>query len=312
MNAGFVIYYAVGIAASLIAAVLVFELALRRGWKVPRWLLVALIVFVPIFLFTAQLLKYASLHMYADFSHWLQLLHSIAATGKPYVLSHEFIMPGTLNYFSVHFVPLIYLFAIPFTLFPFPQTLIVMNVVLMSSAAIPLYLLARHRIGDRHFALFMAALLLWYPTFQYATLYEFEMLRFSIPMLLWMLYAWERQRMGWYYACMVLATLVREEVGLTVGMFGVYVFLFEHRRAHGAATGVIGFGAFLLITQALMPMLRIGEYVHVAAAGSFAQFGQTPLGIIQGALAHPLFVLREVLDPVKLASLGMLFVPVLL
>src|SRR3989338_1717378 len=117
MNASFVIYYAVGIAATFVAAIFAYTIALRHGWSVPRWLLIMSVVFVPVFLLVTQLLKYASLHMYADVSHWLQLLHSIVTTGKPYVLTHEFIMPGTHNYLSAHFVPLIYLFAIPFKLF---------------------------------------------------------------------------------------------------------------------------------------------------------------------------------------------------
>lgn len=311
MSAGLAMYYGVGIAATGIAAVLAFIVALRRGWSVPRGVLIGMVIVVPPILLTQQLLKHASLHMYADFSHWLQLLHAIATTGKPFVFSHELLAPGTLNYLSVHFVPLIYLFALPFKLFPYPQALIVLNVAIMSSAAILLYLIARHRTGDQRFALFTAALLLWYPTFQYTTLYEFEMLRFSIPVLFWMLYAWERQRIGWYYVLVILATLVREEVGLTVGMFGAYLFLCERRRLHGSATCMIGFGSFLLITQWVMPLLRVGEFTHIAAAGSFAQFGSTPVSIAFGILEHPVTALWEIMRPIKLANVGMLAIPLL-
>lgn len=211
----------------------------------------------------------------------------------------------------MHFVPLIYFFAIPFKLFPYPQTLIVLNVFVMSSAAIPLYLIAKHRMGDQRFALLAAALFLWYPTFQYTTLYEFEVLRFSIPILLWMLYAWERQRIGWYYAFVILATLVRDEVGLTVGMFGVYLFLFERRRSHGITTMFIGFVAFAVITGVVMPALRHGMIMHFASGTGFGQFGQTPIAIATGILQHPLRALAEVFEMAKLANLAMLFLPFL-
>ena len=158
----------------------------------------------------------------------------------------------------------------------------------------------------------MAALLLWYPTFQYTALYEFEMLRFSIPILFWMLYAWERQRIVWYYVLVILATLVREEVGLTVGMFGVYLLLFERRRAHGLVTGLFGFGAFAVITQVVMPAFEgTGNFTHVAA-GSFGQFGIAPFEIATNIVLHPIRAATTILHPVKLANLGMLFTPLLL
>lgn len=312
MGTELVMYYTAGIAVMFIAAMLAFVGALRRGWRIPKWVLVSMIVSVPAFILIAQLSKYASLHLYADFSHWLDILQNVGTTGQPLSLNAEFNIPGKRHYFSAHFVPLIYLFAIPFTLFPSPKTLIVLNVAIMSSAAIPLYLLARHRTGDRRFALLVAALLLWYPTFQYTTLYEFEMLRFSIPMLFWMLYAWERQRIGWYYAFVILATLVREEVGLTVGMFGVYLFLFHKRRAHGAATALLGFVAFVVITQFVMPTFEgTGHFTHVAA-GSFGQFGIAPFDIATNIVLHPIRAAATILHHVKFANLWMLFTPLLL
>ncbi|MBI4142351.1 DUF2079 domain-containing protein [Candidatus Uhrbacteria bacterium] len=311
MTTALVMYYFVGTAATFVAAAFSLAIALRRGWNIPRRLLIGAIAVVPFLLLVQQLLKYASLHMYADFSHWLQLLQGIVTTGKPYVLSHELVASGTLNYLSVHFVSLIYVFAIPLQLFPYPQTLIVLNAVAMCSAAIPLYLLARQRTGDRRFALLIAALLLWYPTFQYTTLYEFEMLRFSIPILLWMLYAWERQRIPWYYALVILATLVREEAGLTVGMFGVYVLLFERRRVHGIVTTLLGFVAFGVITQFVMPALRgPGAEAHIAQ-GFFNTFGATPVAVIFGLLQHPFRALAFAVNPIKIANLGMLFLPLL-
>jgi uncharacterized membrane protein len=258
MSAGLVLFYIVGIAATFVTAVFVYFLAFRRVWMVPRWLLVSAIAVVPPLLFTQQAFKYASLHMYADVSYLLQFLLNIATTGAPVTLTHEFVIPGTLNFLSAHFAPLAYVIAIPFAFLPYPQTLLAFNVFVMCSAAIPLYKIAQHRTGDRRFALLTAALFLWYPTFQYTTLYEFDMLRLSVPVLFWMLYTWERQWIRWYHALVFLAVLVREEVGLTVAMFGAYLILFERRRWHGAATLLIGFGAFVVITQAIIPMLRSG------------------------------------------------------
>ncbi|MDO8463073.1 MAG: DUF2079 domain-containing protein [bacterium] len=309
ISAALIAQYGVGIAVSALAAACAFAFAVRSGRTVSRGFLVGAIAVVPVFLVIAQLLKYASLHMYVDLAHWLRLFRSIVETGVPTVMNQAFIVSGTAHYFSVHFVPLVYALAVPFALVPRAEMLLVVNVLLMASAAVPLALLAKHRTGDGRFALLIAALFLWYPTFQYTTLYEFEMLRLSIPALCWMLYAWERRRMTLVYLFAVLAVLVREEVGLTVGMFGVLLLVQRHYR-HGIVLALGGFGAFGIITSVLMPMFRSGSYEHVAL-GAFGALGRTPLAVLIGMVTHPLRAMAIALHPEKLANLVMYGVPLL-
>ena len=259
----------------------------------------------------AQTMKYYSLHFYVDFSHWTQILHNIVTNGKPTNLSQELLVPGTLNYFSVHFTPPLYVLAVPFKLWPYSETLIIMNYLLMVSSIIPLYKLALTCHKGKRFGLFMVALLLWYPTFQYIVLYEFEMLRFSIPIILWMLYFWEKKNTVLYFLFVLLAVLVREEVGLTIMMFGVYVVLFEKRRLIGGTTIFIGLVAFTVITRIVMPLLRTeANYEHIAAF-CFSAFGNTPVEVIKTVISHPRQVFSAILQPIKAANVFMLFLPLL-
>jgi uncharacterized membrane protein len=258
----------------------------------------------------AQYLKYLSLHFYVDFSHWMQALHNIVATGKPYCLNQDLIVLGTLNYLSVHFVPLLYVIAIPFKLWPYGETIIITNFLLMISSAIPLYKLSLHLSKDRLFALFMVVMLLWYPTFQYITLYEFEMLRFSIPIILWMLYFWEKRKIVPYFLCVLLAVLAREEVGLTIMMFGLYLLVKRQLRV-GLATAIIGLGSFVVITEIVMPALRTANTTEHVAMTAFRDFGDTFGKVVWNAVSHPALTLTKILTPIKLANLFMLFLPLL-
>lgn len=262
-------------------------------------------------MFLAQLLKYRSLHFYIDFSHWAQLLSSIATTGKPWCLNQELLIPGTMNYLSVHFVPLIYVLAIPFKIWPYGETIIIFNFLLMMSAVIPMYKLALTCQGDKRVALFVAVLLLLYPTFQYLVLYEFGMLRFSIPIILWMLCFWQKKKMLGYYLFVLLAVLVREEVGLTIMMFGIYLILIEKQHRTGLITGLIGVGAFAVITQMVMPALRGGGgYQHIAVS-LFSAFGNSFSEIIINMINNPVLVLKVVFQPIKLANIFVYFLPLL-
>lgn len=308
-NDSLTILYGVGVIATLLISGTIYFFCRQRQWGISKTLLRILIVATG-YLFFAQYLKYQSLHFYVDFSHWMQLLNTIIHTGLPHALNQEFIVSGTLNYFSAHFVPFIYIFAIPFKLISRPETVIVLNVALMLSSAIPLYKLALYLRNDRRFALLISVLLLWYPTFQYITLYEFEMLRFSIPILLWMLYFFETRRTPLYVLFLILAVLVREEVGLTVAMFGIYAWFFQKRRKEGLFSVFFGLGGFILITSIIMPMMRGGEFIHVAA-GEFSKFGSSPFEIVVGVLRHPALMLQTILNPLKLANLFMIGFPLL-
>ena len=248
----------------------------------------------------AHCLKLMTLHAYVDFAHWAQVLHSIVETGKPLSLNQEFYMPGTLNYLSVHFVPLTYIFAIPLKVFPGNETIVVLNYLLMLSSVVPLYKLALIQNERKRFALFVTALLIWYPTFQYIVMHEFEIMRFSIPIIFWMLYFWERRSMIGYYSCVVLVVLVREQLGLTIMMFGVYLIVSEKTVKSGLTTALIGLFAFLLITQVIMPSLSTSASVEVPATRLIKQVFENPV-------AH----LLAVVDPVKFGNVFLLFLPLL-
>jgi uncharacterized membrane protein len=211
----------------------------------------------------------------------------------------------------MHFVPLLYVLAIPFKLWPYNETIIALNFVLMIAAAIPLYKLALLNNGDRRFALFMATLLVWYPTFQYIVLYEFEMLRFSIPIILWMLYFWEKRKMVLYFSFAVLGVLVREEVGLTIMMFGLYLFFVERRCRVGLATAFIGLGAFAIITQMVMPALMTSASQKLVVWVLFSDFGDSFSKIIANIFKHPQLFLTAFFHPIKLGNIFMLFLPLL-
>ena len=142
-------------------------------------------------------------------------------------------------------------------------------------------------------------------------MYEFEVLRFSIPIIFWMLYFWEKENRSGFLAFVFLAILVREEVGVTVMMFGVYLFLFRKKRLAGVLTAIFGFGAFVIITQKIMPNFStIDNFQHVAAQ-SFSKFGTAPADVVVNVIKHPVLALKIIFTPIKIANIYMLFLPLI-
>lgn len=314
MDHSLFVYYLWGIASVAAFPLLVFCALRHRKLPETRFFvrLVGAVSILSLYMPLAQYLKIRSLHFYVDFSHWLQLLRTIVATGKPFCLNQDFLWPGTLNYFSVHFTPFVYALALPLRFFPFPGTLVFLNYVLMISSVIPLYKLARHSSKDDLLGFLMVFLLLWYPTFQYIVLYEFDMLRFSIPVILWMIYFYEKKNLFLYLLFALAAVLVREEVGLTLMMFGAYLVFFARRFWLGAITACLGLGAFLLLTQGVMPALGTpGVHNELITTTLFQRFGANFNELFFNLVRHPVTILKQSLNLIKLANLGMYFLPLL-
>lgn len=308
---GLYIFYAIGVFSVIGGSMLCNYIFRKFNCRKVFYWIVMLLIITSSYMLVLHYLKYRTLHFFVDFSSWTHLLYNVINSGKPLSFNEELLRPGCINYFSSHFVPLIYVLALPFKLCPKSETLIIMNFVLMASSVAPLYKLALHYDNDRRFGLFMAVLLLWYPTFQYTVLYEFDMLRFSIPIILWMLYFWESKIMILYFLFAALAVFVREEVGLTVMMFGIYLTFFKKESLKGLLTVLIGLGAFIAITEIIMPSLReAGNSNHIAIV-YYEQFGKTPGEIITNILRHPLFALIKCFQPIKLANIFMYFLPLL-
>lgn len=315
MEQGFIFFYILGIAIVLVGSIAAYMLCARFNAMPGRWFKIILAAFsgAALYMPAAQILKYYSLHMYADISHWLQVLYQLGNSGLPLSPNVAFANPAFGNYLAAHFVPFIYLFALPFKVLPYAETVIVLNSLFMFSAVIPLYKLALHISKNRTFARVVSVLFLWYPTFQYITLYEFEMLRFSIPVLLWMLYFFERRRIRWYWISVLTATLVREEVGLTIFMFGIYVWFARHERRLGMLTSVLGLAMFVLITGVVMPSFHTSPtVVSVAGAGSFQEWGRTLPEAVLNMVSNPVRLASAIFTVDKFANVFMLLLPLLL
>ncbi len=301
----------VGTVLTLGVGAAALAVAIRTGWRVPR-LWSGLALGLSAYVVVAQVLKLHAHKDYVDLAAWCEILHNIVAGNGAFSSLQDGLVPGTGPWLSVHFTPLLYVFAIPFAVMPTPTTLIVMQFGILSLALVALFAYAADRFGRRDQALIVAAVLGLYPTYQYIHLYEFDMLRFSIPTLLGFLYFVERRRDRLAWVMAALALLVREEVAITVALIGAYLVAFvPERRRFGVVVVALSVAYFVVVTQIVMPALRASSGGEHVAAYWFEPFGRTMLEVPFGVLANPLAALARIAEPVKLANLFMYMLPLM-
>ena len=291
--------YLVGILIVFGSSLTIFLTVSYYNYKIPTWAILILIIsfaYVPVL----QILKFYTMHMYVDFSHWEEILWNVIQSGLPLSLSSEFIYAGTENYFSTHFVPLLYLLAAPFKIWPYGETLIIMNYLILASSIIPLWKLSRHLGFDKSMSLIWLVIFLWNVTFQYIAIYEFEMLRFSIPVFLWILYLLEKRKWILFYVLLIMVLLIREDISLTVLMFGIYLCYYLKDLRHGIPIVIVSTIYFFIVTQLVMPALSTGE--KMAHLNLFMYFTK---------LSDPVEFFINIFHPIKLANIFMIFLPLL-
>lgn len=123
-------------------------------------------------------------------------------------------------------VILIYALMTPFYMVaPSPLTLLVVETVVVGAGAVPVYLLAKERLGTAWAGLGLALVYLLLPVVENGNLYELRERPIAGAFLLWAFWFWYRRKLGWFVVFAVLALCCRPENGLVLVMLGVYGWL---------------------------------------------------------------------------------------
>ncbi len=213
--------------------------------------------------------------------------------GRPFAMSiHPHLSLG--DHAELAILPL----SLPYALFPDPRALLALQATALAVAAWPLFLIAKLKFekvpGTAARLAPLAAAFLWLanPLVWNIAFFEFHILPFAVAPLLFAMLAYERGRKTPFVAWTLIALLCREDVALFVALIGVLA-LFEKRERWWQVAPVAVAGVWFAFAMRLVGHFAVGGAYKFAAYYSW--LGNTPLGIVTGAVLHPLRVLRHVM-----------------
>jgi uncharacterized membrane protein len=213
------------------------------------------------------------------------------------------------SYFSDHFSP-VYLLLLPFyAVFPHPQTLLVIQTLMLALGAVPIYLLARDKFAPGFLRLaWVVAYFLFLPL-AFINLYDFHELAFAVAPVGFALYLLERRRVRWFLVSLLAVFLVKEELPLVGLGFGAYI-LFDKRDLKLGLGVLVGSAlAFFAIVRLIIPAFGGGGYVYFTAR--YAQLGDSPQQILLTVLTNPRQLAATLFQAQKFKFLLGIFGPVL-
>jgi len=211
-----------------------------------------------------------------------------------------------LNLLGDHMHPLLFLFAPLYKLIPMPEGLLVLQSLGLALGALPIYLIARKRLGNTVGAMISLTYLI-YPTLQYLNMFDFHPETFATPLLLFAIYFADAKKYFRMIVMLVLAGMAKEQMPLALASIGAYVFLAQKKRKLGTLMALGGLAWFILNFKVLLPhFYGSTTYAHIIG---YEYLGSTPLEMIKNAILHPQIIISHLLTIDRLVYISLLLLP---
>ena len=225
------------------------------------------------------------------------------ANGNWFHLTNE---PGTLNRLSLHVEPILILVAWLYWLHRGPETLLVLQAIIVALGALPLFALARFKLKNEWLALIFAFAFLLNPSIQAANWLEFHPITLAPTLLMAAFFFLVADRPGWFAFFAILAASCKEEIALLVFMIGLYAFLVLRRRKLGLITMALSLFWALFAVLVIQNIFAEGN-IHWSR---YSYLGETPLQKVITLLTRPGIVFAQLQAAHALQYLQWLLLPV--
>ena len=219
-------------------------------------------------------------------------------------------------------VELLSLFLAPFyKIFPSPLTLLFLQSLGLAIGAWPIYLIGKGMMKP-YAGFLLAVCYLMYPALAWVNLFEFHMIAFATPLILWMFYLYVRKRWGMFCVFVILSLACREDVAIPVFAVGIFALIGSwtgSRRGNGAdmkwaLLPLISASAwFAICVKFIQPEFAPEALKSTRVTGGPPAFydwlGSSFTGILKTFVSHPGMVWNGIVIAPKLTYLLHLFAP---
>ena len=216
---------------------------------------------------------------------------------------------GSMTHLGYHQTYFSYVIGIVYRLDPRPETLLVIQAVMLGFAALPLYFLAARRLGP-WIGCGFGLLYLLYAPLHGSNLYDFHYQPLGVFFLWLTLYLLQEHRDRWAVLAVLLTLSVREDMSALLAVIGAYLLLTGERPRAGLLVVAIGVCYFIGLKFLIMPRFLDGESAYVNQYSGLLPPGETGFsGVLKSALGNPGFTLKVLLEKDKLIYVLQLLAP---
>ena len=193
---------------------------------------------------------------------------------------------------GAHVDPILGLFAPLWWIWPNPSMLLVVQAIVVSSAAIPAYLLARRWLEDELLAVAFAAVTLLFPAIQWANVFDFHAVTLAAPLLLWCIWAGVEGRYVTLGVTATLAVMTKEQVGLSLVIFGIWMAVSLGRRWAGAILAAASLAWTAIAVWVIIPHYNGGN-ASAFVSDRYGDLGSDTGDVLRTVVTQPWEAIRQ-------------------
>lgn len=205
-----------------------------------------------------------------------------------------------MNYFGIHFRPILLIFLPFYTIFPKAEWMILAQSFALSLTAWPIYLLAKRVSKSEPAALFWALIYLVNPSIINLPAWVFRPESLAVPFIAIAFLSIEKFNYRLLLLSCLFILLCKEHFGIMVIGFGVLWGIRNRRWKKGILLISIGTAYSILVLGMVMPALSpIGKHVMFAqGVGQLSRYswlGNSLIEVFKSLLIHPMAVIKMVI-----------------
>lgn len=239
-----------------------------------------------------------------DFGLFSQMFHYMKETGMPLVTCER---DTLLTHFAVHFSPIYYLLLPIYIILPDPRTLLVMQVLIVASGAIPLILICKnHKLNNLTCCAFTVIYTL-YPCFAGGCFTYIHENNFLAPLVLWLICFCEKEKTVFMFVFAVLLLLVKEDAAVYTSVIALYFTLTCKKKKTCICILLLSVVYFVIVTHILA---AYGDGVMTYRYKNFIyDDSRSLMTIISAVIKNPIYVLEQCFDEDKLIFILKMMLP---
>jgi uncharacterized membrane protein len=217
----------------------------------------------------------------------------------------------TFKRMAIHNDIILALLAPFYTIYNGPETLLILQAIIIGLGAVPLFLLAIHILRDKKVALIIAICYLLYPPLHGVVTYEFHAVAFAIPFILCMVYFAHKKQFLISFMFFFLTLITKEQVAVATGIWGLLLYLQNQYddsevKEFGKKIFWVSIFWFVLSIWIIIPFFRGGNHF---ASGRYDDFGGNPASIVINTILKPHVVVVKLLSPASFKYYIQMFAP---
>lgn len=213
------------------------------------------------------------------------------------------------KYIANHVKLGLYLFLPIYALFPRPETLLIIQSIILGLGAIPLFLFARRRIPEWTAAVVAIAYLCYYPMHG-ANFTEMNLVPLAAPFIMGLVWALDTERYKTAWLLFFVCLIMREDIPLPLAVLGLFFVLCGYRPRAGLVIFAVSATWFVILRFKIMSEAGSWWFPNMYEdlwALPFKGFG----GVIHTLLTNPTYVLKHIFVEKKLWYILHLMTPLL-